>query len=130
MDRRGICEGEDWKARLRARIRDADTVVFVLSSSSAESDICARKVAGAIRLGKRIIPLVCRALESAKRPQELVDRDYIYFHAPRSGFVATTLPWSPSCHGLENRAAPNECPSDRGPSWLWWPACSSSSVSC
>ena len=31
IDRRGISAGEDWKARLGSLIRDADTVVFVLS---------------------------------------------------------------------------------------------------
>ena len=47
IDRRGISGGEDWKARLGALIRDADTVVFVLSPSSARSDICAWEVAEA-----------------------------------------------------------------------------------
>ena len=37
IDRRGISGGEDWQTRLGALIRDADTVVFVLSPSSARS---------------------------------------------------------------------------------------------
>ena len=33
IDRHGISGGEDWRARLGGRIRDADTVIFVLSPS-------------------------------------------------------------------------------------------------
>ena len=108
IDRRGISGGEDWKARLGSLIRDADTVVFVLSLSSAQSDICAWEVAEAVRLGKRIIPVVCSALGDVKPPQELTDRDYIYFYPepkfPGSGFgpgllrlataLNTDLDWS------------------------------------
>jgi hypothetical protein len=39
LDRHGISGGEDWKRRLGNLIRDADTVVFVLSPSSAGSAI-------------------------------------------------------------------------------------------
>ena len=36
IDRHGISAGEDWKKRLGAFVRETDTVVFVLSPSSAE----------------------------------------------------------------------------------------------
>ncbi len=90
IDRRGISGGEDWKTRLGALIRDADTVVFVLSPSSARSDICAWEVAEAVRLGKRILPVLCRRLEGASPPPQLAALDYIFFYAepnfPGSGF--------------------------------------------
>jgi WD40 repeat protein len=90
IDRRGISGGEDWRARLGLLIRDADTVVFVLSPSSAQSGICAWEVDEAVRLGKRILPVVCGALGDVKPPQALADRDYIYFYPepkfPGSGF--------------------------------------------
>jgi hypothetical protein len=35
IDRHGIPGGEEWRARLAGLIRDADTVVFVLSPTSA-----------------------------------------------------------------------------------------------
>src|SRR5262245_42037625 len=63
IDRHGISGGEDWKRRLGGLIRDADTVVFVLSPSSARSEICGWEVEEAVRLGKRILPVLCRALE-------------------------------------------------------------------
>jgi hypothetical protein len=37
IDRQGISGGEDWKRRLGNLISEADTVVFVLSPSSARS---------------------------------------------------------------------------------------------
>jgi hypothetical protein len=63
IDRESITAGDDWKKRLGILIRDADTIVFVLSPSSAQSDICAWEVAEAVRLGKRIIPVLCRSLD-------------------------------------------------------------------
>ena len=45
----------------------------------------------AARLGKRIIPVVCRSLEGASPPPQLRERNYIFFHAdpkaaPGAGF--------------------------------------------
>src|SRR5262249_3350380 len=65
IDREGISGGEEWKQRLGNLIRGADTVVFVLSPTSARSEICAWEVGEAARLGKRILPVNCRPLEGA-----------------------------------------------------------------
>jgi TIR domain len=90
IDRHGISGGEDWKRRLGNLIRDADTVVFVLSPASATSEICHWEVEEAARLGKRIIPVLCRSLENASAPPRLADLNYIYFYpepkSPGSGF--------------------------------------------
>src|SRR5215469_13599697 len=56
IDRHGISGGEDWKRRLGNLISEADTVVFVLSPTSARSEICDWEVEEATRLGKRILP--------------------------------------------------------------------------
>ena len=92
LDRQGISGAEDWKRRLGDLIRDADTVVFVLSPSSAKSDICAWEVEEAARMRKRIIPVLCRPLEDAEPPPRLKALNYIYFYdepnAPGSGFGA------------------------------------------
>ena len=85
IDRHGTSPGEDWRKRLGGFILAADTVVFVLSPSSAEFDICLWEVGEAVRLGKRIIPVVCRPLEGKKPPKELADRDYIFcYPEPKS----------------------------------------------
>ena len=91
IDRHGISGGEDWKRRLGNLIREADTVVFVLSPTSARSEICDWEVEEATRLGKRILPIICQPLEGASPPPRLRERNYIYFYddpkaAPGSGF--------------------------------------------
>src|SRR5262245_25870462 len=90
IDRHGISGGEAWQTRLGALIRDADTVVFVLSPSSARSEICTWEVEQSIRLGKRIIPVPCRSLEGVAPQPQLAGLNYIFFYAepraPGSGF--------------------------------------------
>ena len=75
---------------LGALVRDADTFVFVLSPSSARSEICAWEVDAAVRLGKRIIPVICRPLDGPSPPPQLAELNYIYFYPepklPGSGF--------------------------------------------
>ncbi len=80
IDRHGISGGEDWKRRLGNLISEADTVVFVLSPTSARSEICAWEVEEAARLNKRILPVVCRPLNGASPPPRLRDLNYIFFH--------------------------------------------------
>ena len=85
LDRHGISGGEDWKSRLGNLIRDADTVVFALSPSSARSEIFAWEVGEATRLRKRIIPVLSRPLDGATPPPQLADLNYIFFYEePRS----------------------------------------------
>jgi hypothetical protein len=90
LDRHGIEGGEDWKQRLGSLIRDADTVVFVLSPSSAKSTICQWEVDEAERLGKRILPVICRPLDTSVVPRQLAALDYIFFYpepkSPDTGF--------------------------------------------
>jgi hypothetical protein len=91
IDRHGISGGEDWKRRLGNLISEADTVVFVLSATSARSEVCAWEVEEATRLGKRILPVNCRPLEGASPPPHLRERNYIFFYAdpkaaPGAGF--------------------------------------------
>ena len=80
IDRHGISGGEDWKRRLGNLIREADTVIFVLSPTSARSEICAWEVEEAARLNKRILPVNCRPLEGTSPPPRLRDLNYIFFY--------------------------------------------------
>ncbi len=90
IDRRGISGGENWKSRLGNLILGCDTVVFVLSPASAESEICAWEVGEATRLGKRIIPVLCQPIASASAPPQLANLNFIFFYdepkSPGSGF--------------------------------------------
>jgi TPR repeat protein len=80
VDRHGISGGEDWKRRLGNLISEADTIVFVLSPSSARSEICDWEVEEASRLNKRILPVNCRPLEGVSPPPRLRELNYIFFY--------------------------------------------------
>lgn len=90
LDRHGIHGAENWQEKLGALIRDADTVVFVLSPASAKSDICGWEVREAVNLGKRIIPVVHCSLGDVQPPPQLAALNYIFFYPepkkPGSGF--------------------------------------------
>lgn len=92
MDRQGISGGEEWQSRLANLIRDADTIVFVVSPDSAASKVCSWEVDEAARQGKRIIPVCCRPLAGQDAPERLSQLNYIFFYAepkaPGSGFGA------------------------------------------
>ena len=60
IDRQGISGGEDWKRRLGNLISEADTVVFVLSPTSPNSELCTWEAEEAERLSKRILPVICK----------------------------------------------------------------------
>jgi hypothetical protein len=94
LDRHGISGAENWQQRLGAMIRDADTVVFVLSPSSARSDICKWEVKEAVRLGKRIVPVAGCTLDGATPPPELAALNYIFLYRepkqPGSGIKSGT----------------------------------------
>src|SRR5262249_9088809 len=76
--------------RLGNLILEADTIVFVVSPSSATSDVCAWEVEEAAKLGKRIIPVSCRPLDGASPPDRLKELNYVFFYpdpkVPGSGF--------------------------------------------
>lgn len=90
LDRHGITGGEAWKPRLEALIREADTVVFVLSPEAARSEICAWEVEKARALAKRILPVLAMPLGESAPPEHLASLNYVHFYAepqlPGSGF--------------------------------------------
>lgn len=92
IDRIGIHGAEKWEEKLGTLISEADTVVFVLSPSSAQSKVCAWEVEQAVKLGKRIIPVVCTPLRDIAPPPALSELNYILFYAepqhPGSGWAS------------------------------------------
>ena len=100
LDRHSVSGGEEWKRRLGSLISEADTVVFVLSPGSARSEMCAWEVEEAGRLGKRILPVICRPLLEATPPPRLRELNFIFFHAeskvPGSGFGSPVPRSSPA----------------------------------
>jgi len=84
IDRQDIAGGEDWDARLGGLIQSADTVLFVISPEAAASDHCAREVAKAETLSKRIIPIVAIDTPQEKVPAGLRRLQFISFTKDRS----------------------------------------------
>ena len=80
IDREGIVVGEAWEQRLREMLRSADTMLVLLSPSSAVSPACRAEVDWALADGKRIIPAVCRPLGDAKTHPALAALNYIYLY--------------------------------------------------
>lgn len=90
LDRHAITGADEWKRRLAELVQLADTIVFVLSPASLRSDVCSWEIDEAAKLGKRIIPVVCRAVEGGNVPPRISILNYIFFYAdqgaPGSGF--------------------------------------------
>lgn len=90
LDRHDIDAAERWKERLGALIFSADTIVFVLTETSAGSPICRWEVEEAARLGKRMIPVTPRSAAGVAPPPQLGDLNYVHFYPekaiPGSGF--------------------------------------------
>lgn len=79
LDRHDIAAGEDWEHRLDLLIRQADTIVFIISNCSVRSERCAWEVARAIDLAKRIVPVVGMSVDEAAVPPSLQRLNYIHF---------------------------------------------------
>ena len=80
IDREGIHGAEKWEERLGQLILEADTIVFILTPKSAASDICKWEVDRAVKLNKRIVPVVWRPLGEAKAHEYLRGLNYIFFY--------------------------------------------------
>jgi S1-C subfamily serine protease len=79
LDKADIAPGEPWEARLGRLIRDADTVVFVLSPSSVASEHCEWEVAETVRLSKRLLPVLRQVVPDAEVPEQLRRLNYVFF---------------------------------------------------
>src|SRR5262245_42237 len=85
-----ILPTEDWRSRLGHLIGQADTVIFVLSRSSLQSEVCHWEASYAHELKKRIAPVVIDDLRTVKVPPEIACLQYINF-ADAGSFQAALL---------------------------------------
>jgi hypothetical protein len=79
LDKEDIAPGEPWEDRLGRLIREADTVVFVLSASALASKHCEWEVAQTARLSKRLLPIVWQVVPDDQVPEQLKRLNYIFF---------------------------------------------------
>ena len=91
IDRQGISGGEEWEKR-SALSSATPTQLFSCSPRHplAPKPAPWGEVKEAVRLGKRIFPVLCRPLDDASPPPQLAALNYIFFYAepksPGSGF--------------------------------------------
>ncbi len=88
IDRQDIAAGEDWEKRLAGLITEADTVVYVISPDSLNSENCAQEFRQALALQKRILPVVWRPVDDAAAPPELKRLNYTFFSGEGRTFAA------------------------------------------
>jgi WD40 repeat protein len=68
----------DWQRKVDAGIEAAKAFVFVISPDSASSKICRREVAHAVEGGKRVVPIVARAVDPRALPEPVATPNWIY----------------------------------------------------
>ncbi len=81
-----ILPTEEWRERLQQLIEEADTIVFLLSPHSVESEVCAWEIELAASLNKRIAPIVIDEVDTARIPPLLARLNFI-FCTERDRFV-------------------------------------------
>ncbi len=68
----GIAAEDEWWQRLQDMIAAAEIMVFIVSPDSAASEVCDKEIAYARDVvGKRLIPILWRAIDFAKAPPRL-----------------------------------------------------------
>jgi formylglycine-generating enzyme required for sulfatase activity len=79
LDRHDIAAGEDWEARLRGLIQQADTIVFVVSPEAVKSERCAWEVDKAHGETKRVLPVIFKSVPDSDIPEGLRRLQFIRF---------------------------------------------------
>src|SRR5215475_8749650 len=80
IDRTELEPGVTYRPEIIALIREAGTIVFVLSPESLASPNCAWEVEQAAALNKRILPVVCKQLGDAQIPDTLAALQFTHFY--------------------------------------------------
>lgn len=79
IDWQDIPPSADWLAEIYEAIESSDTVVFIISEHSLQSEICSREVAHAAENGKRLIPIVLPGVDPQSIPPQLAALNWIFF---------------------------------------------------
>ena len=91
IDRNSIAAGENFQTRLGGLILAADTIVFALSPSAIASPSCLWEVDEALRLSKRILPVLMRPVDFSAAPERLKFINAIPFTGHKAVSALTVL---------------------------------------
>jgi hypothetical protein len=83
VDLEDIQPSDDWLNAIRAAIEGADAFVFTVSPDSVDpSSICGQEIDHAVRHNKRIIPIVCRAVDTraVRVPEAIGKLNWLAFY--------------------------------------------------
>ena len=82
IDRRGLPALEDRRRELLGFIRAAETVVFIVSASSAGSPVCAWQIEQIAALNKRLAPVVLEPVENDGISGDVTKIEAVFFDPP------------------------------------------------
>lgn len=79
LDQHDIVAGEPWEARLLRLLHQADTVIYVITPASVQSERCAWELDHAAELGKRVIPVMAEEVPVGQMPAALQRLNFVFF---------------------------------------------------
>lgn len=88
VDWEDIPPSAEWWGEVCAAIESVDAVVCVMSPDALASPVCASELAHAVQHHKRLVPVVCRSLESVPAIAEDLRRINWIFMRPEDDFAA------------------------------------------
>ena len=78
IDWEDIPKTVDWEEEIYRGIEEADAFLFMISPDSAQSEMCKKEIAHAVKNGKRIIPIVIRNADRKNIPTEVSKLNWIF----------------------------------------------------
>lgn len=79
IDTRDLPTLEDWRRELLGLIRSCDAVIFIVSTASVSSKVCAWEIEQVEKHNKRLAPVVIERVPDDRIPQQIAKINYLYF---------------------------------------------------
>ena len=79
VDREDIGPAVEWRREIELGIEGADIFTFVITPDALRSEPCRRELEHAVSTQKRIVPLLRHEPDGLPVPEQLANRNFIYF---------------------------------------------------
>jgi len=89
IDKRDLPLAEEWQREILGFIRQADSVVYVVSAASVSSNWCGWEIEQVQKLNKRLAPVVVAEVDNLHVPEGIRKVNYVFFtgeYAESPGF--------------------------------------------